>query len=75
MFSPLRHLWTAELRLLATTLTPLYNSSKGVTQTTIGPATSFSVPTVFNGQVYMGTKTEVDVFGLCSTLPSGQCKN
>ena len=56
----------------ATTLAPLYTSS-GV-QTTIGPATSFSTPTVFNGYVYMGTKTEVDVFGLCpSNGPSG-CK-
>ena len=49
------------------------NGSNGVVQTQIGPATSFSVPTVFNGQVYMGTKTEVDVFGLCSSAPSGKC--
>jgi len=44
-------------------LASLYNS-RTVT-TSIGGVTTFSTPTVFNGQVYMGTKTEVNVFGLC----------
>ena len=52
-----------------TTLAELY-SSRGL-QTPTGPWTTFSVPTIFNGQVYMGTQTYVDVFGLCSTLPLG----
>ena len=34
-----------------------------------GPAT------ISNGQVYMGTEQEVDVFGLCSTALLGQCLN
>ena len=49
----------------------LYNS-RGV-QTNIGGPTPFSTPTIFKGQVYMGTKTEVDVFGLCSTNGQSGC--
>jgi len=48
----------------------LYNSTQNVKKTVIGPAVPFVPPTILNGQVYMGTKTEVDVFGLC---PSGGC--
>ena len=55
----------------ATPLTELYNSHQNVTNTSIGPAVPFLTPTVFNGRVDMGTKTEVDVFGLCP--PSGVC--
>jgi|HubBroStandDraft_6_1064221.scaffolds.fasta_scaffold01327_2 hypothetical protein len=51
-----------------TPLTELYNSS-GL-QTTVGQAVNFPTPTVFKGRLYMGTKSEVDVFGLC---PSGGC--
>lgn len=50
----------------ATTLAELYNSRA---VTTIGRWTSFSTPTVFKGQVYMGTQTEVDVFGICTSCP------
>lgn len=42
-------------------------------QTKIGPATSFTPPTIFKGQVYVGTSKEVAVFGLCATLPSRMC--
>ena len=49
-------------------LTKLY-SSRGVTR--IGLAHAFPTPTIFNGRVYMGTDTEVDVFGLCSTQQGG----
>jgi hypothetical protein len=54
----------------ATALMELYNSTQNVKKTSIGKDVPFSTPTVFKGQVYMGTKTEVDVFGLC---PSGGC--
>jgi hypothetical protein len=30
-----------------------------------GLVNAFPTPTVFNGQVYIGTNTEIDVFGLC----------
>jgi hypothetical protein len=49
----------------------LYSSR--TVQTQIGRIHGFPTPTVFNGQVYMGTDSEVDVFGVCSTAPSGFC--
>jgi len=62
-----------------TALTELYNSTQNVTKTLISKDVTFSTPTIFNGRVYMGTRTEVgmaqaevDVFGLCSSNgPSG----
>jgi hypothetical protein len=48
----------------------LYNSRKVNLQTSIGNFTNFSTPTVFKGQVYVGTQGEVDVYGLC---PQGGC--
>jgi hypothetical protein len=51
------------------TLMHLYDSGQSV-KTKIGSPTTFSTPTIFQGQVYMGTQTEVDVFGLC---PASGC--
>jgi hypothetical protein len=56
----------------ATSMNQLYTSS-GVTAFTIGLQPAFSTPTVFQGRVYMGTGTEVDVFGLCTEGPNGVC--
>jgi hypothetical protein len=50
-------------------LSRLYTSS-GL-QTTVGKAVNFPTPTIFNGRVYIGTKNEVDAFGLCSTQTGG----
>ena len=52
------------------TLSSLYTSS-GLSQHLPGKAVNFPTPTIFNGRVYMGTKSEVDVFGLCSSQMNG----
>jgi len=52
----------------ATTLVEKYKSSN--LGTLVGKAVNFPTPTIFNSKVYMGTKSEVDVFGLCSASPN-----
>ena len=46
-------------------MTELYSSR--TLQTKIGPAHGFTTPTVFKGQVYVGTDQSLNVFGICST--------
>ncbi len=59
----------AILNALATdTLTEIYSSntcknSQGVLLDVPGPATKFSVPTIANGYVYIGTQTDFDIYG------------
>ncbi len=42
----------------------LYNTSQAGNRDTAGAAVKFVVPTIVDGRVYLGTATEVDVYGL-----------
>ena len=46
--------------------TTLYSSSTNSSRDNPGPAVKFSVPTVVNGKVYVGTGTQVSIYGLLS---------
>ena len=47
----------------------LYDSNLTGGRDTLGASIKFVTPVVANGKVYVGTRTEVDVFGLLSDLP------
>jgi len=71
--------WTGHVALHAISATPprsgawqdLYNSYLTSADKYIGFITAFPTPTVFNGLVYMGTQSEVDIFGPCTSGPNG----
>ena len=44
--------------------TPLYASNQAGPRDTAGDGIKFSTPTIANGMVYLGTQTELDVYGL-----------
>ena len=48
----------------------LYASNLTNGRDSLGEAVKFSVPVVTNGKVYVGTRTELDVFGLFGSSPT-----
>jgi hypothetical protein len=44
--------------------TELYTSKQAGTRDLAGPGITFTVPLVINGKVYVGTRTELDAYGL-----------
>ena len=42
----------------------MYSSNQAGPRDTAGGGIKFSTPTIANGHVYLGTQTEVDVYGL-----------
>ena len=58
-----------QAHLASNVATTLYSSSTNATRDNPGVAIKFTVPTVVNGKVYVGTASQLSVYGLLSAQP------
>jgi hypothetical protein len=57
-----------QAHLASNVATTLYSSTTNATRDTPGPAVKFTVPTVADGRVFVGTANEISVYGLLNGL-------
>ncbi|MBT9332595.1 chitobiase/beta-hexosaminidase C-terminal domain-containing protein [Paracidobacterium acidisoli] len=58
-----------QAHLATNVATTLYSSATNATRDNPGVAIKFAVPTIVNGKVYVGTASQLSIYGLLNSLP------